>query len=66
MRRPYRPPITLASALGPDGMAELARLQAGDRPRSEIVPAAALDRSRPLAERIAALEAWRATQRRTA
>ena len=44
MRRPTSPPITLAAALGPDGMAELARLKArgppivgdraGRRPRS--------------------------------
>ena len=32
MRRPYRPLPTLASSLGVDGLAELERLKAGDRP----------------------------------
>lgn len=31
LRKPYRPPVTLATMLGPAGMAELARLRAEDR-----------------------------------
>ena len=58
MRRPYRPLPTLASSLGPDGMAEPARLRAGDRPSSEIVPVAAFHGTGPMSERRAALDRW--------
>ena len=68
-RKPYRPLPPWRSALGLDGMAELARLKAGDRPSSEVVPAIVFDRSRPMAERRAALDRWKRathTPRRTA